>query len=180
MLPVEAKLSIPTELSSLQNTVIQDGNQLLPSNLNKHTLLKQHRHRNVNDHIPSALLHEYTPPFQSGWDMNNKMRNESNGQIHQFLPFSVSLNPSFTSQESSVFNPNCNGVHSTQKADYKNYIQSCHSTNHHMLTPPPPTYSSPTALSSSSITTTSIVPLVKTNQSKGSIIHNCYRKSFLI
>jgi hypothetical protein len=206
MLPIETKLSIPTEISSLQNTTLPDENQsqtsLLSSTLNKH------RRRNGHRRIPSALIRAYIAPYEPRCSINNRMMPygyylqpgqyvvNNNGNIHPVLPFSVSLNPTFTSLGSGVSIPTHNSVpmsqtaakmqllefnssmqdisdertlpaFSSQDIEYENLIQSCDVTNqHHMLMQP---YSLPAA--SSSLISTPVVPPPKTKRSK-SIYHS--------
>jgi hypothetical protein len=178
MLPTETKPLISTEISSLQDMVIPNEIQsqmcLLPSNLNKHTLSKQRCRRNANYHIPSALVREYIAPCQTEYGINNKIMpfgyylqtgqciNKNNSNLHQILPFSVSLNSSLASLEASASTTNCNGVYSTQRTEYENHMEQCPVTNQpHVWRS---SYTLPTA-SSSSIPT-SVVPPAKTKRSK--------------
>jgi hypothetical protein len=179
MMPIETKLSIPTEESSLQNMAISNEDQsqtcLLPSNLNKRTSLKQNHHR--DPHLSSALNHKYVAPFQYEWDINNKMIpfgyylqsgrcvNENNGNNHQILPFSVSLNPSLVSIDSSTSIPNCNEINSTKNIDYQNHISSYPVNNEQHIWGP--SYSLPTT----SPMSTSVASSAKTKRSK-SIYHS--------
>jgi len=203
MLPIETNLSNPTKTSSLQNTALPDENQpqicLLPSSLNKHTSSRHRRQRNANQHIPSALTNEYITPFQSEWNIHNKMipfgyylqfgqyKNKNNVNLHQVPPYSVPLNSSFTSVESSLsvptfnegsmtpatakrqlseFNPSLGErsrpTYSTQNTEYENLIQPCFITNQQHMTTPSFSLSTP----SLSSTKTSALPPARIKRSK--------------
>jgi hypothetical protein len=186
MLPTETRLSIPKEITSLQSTTLPDENQsqmdLSPLNLNEHNLLKQHRRRHANYRIPSGLIREYIAPYESRYGVNHRMMPygyylrpgqyivNRRGNIHPVLPFSVSLNPTFTPLGSNASALAPHSISMPQPAakmqlleetEYEKFIQSYSITNQqHMLTQS----SLPTIIPSS--LSTSIIPPVKTKRSK--------------